>query len=252
MERLSKSPLVRASLVSLICVLPSLILWQVDSREWLGVNVWIKPAKFFLSVAVYFFTLHFYIGWIEGHTLAKERLSRFVILAMAIELICIVLQSARGIGSHFNTALPFDSLIYGIMGVFAFAQIPFAATLFYYLRKSSVPLSATMRTGIYWALSVFLLGCVQAAFMSSGKGHSVGGSGGVTLPFLGWSLEYGDLRVAHFVGLHGLQIFALLGWLVQNARGGRWIVHSLGSLYFAWILLLWWLALSGKPFFLFS
>jgi hypothetical protein len=248
MDRLSKSPLVAASLPSLLGFLASVILWQFDSREWLNVNVWIKPAKFFVSVAVYLCTLHFYIGWIEGHSSAKKRLTNFAILAMAIELLCIVLQSARGVGSHFNTALPIDGIIYGIMGVFALAQIPFAAILFYYLWNSSVPLSATLRTGIFWGLSVFLLGCVQAAVMSSGTGHSVNGSGGVALPFLGWSLEYGDLRVAHFVGIHGLQIFALLGWTARNTSSGKWIIHSLGGFYFAWVILLWWLALSGKPF----
>jgi hypothetical protein len=167
---------------------------------------------------------------------------------MAIELMCIVLQSARGVGSHFNTTLPFDGLIYAIMGVFAFAQIPFAATIFYYLWNSSVSLSTPVRTGIYWGLSVFLLGCVQAAFMAGGTNHSVGGSGGVALPFLGWSIEYGDLRVAHFVGLHGLQIFPLLGYFARNARCGTLILHSLGCLYFACVVLLWWLALAGKPF----
>ena len=244
-----REPLIFASLVCVVGLLGSLFLWQIDDRHWQEVNVWIKPSKFFLSIAIYLFTLHFYIGWIAQLEQAKSRLANFAIISMGIELVCILLQSARGVGSHFNTALPFDGVIYGIMGVFAFAQIPFAAILIFYLWKHSVPLSKTMRTGVFWGLAVFLIGCVQAGFMASGTGHSVGGSGGASLPFLGWSLEHGDLRVAHFVGLHGLQIFALLGYSLQNNRGGKWLIHGTGSLYFAWVLLLWWTALQGKPFF---
>ncbi len=248
MVRLNRSPLIQASIICLFGLVLSLFLWQIDSREWQGVNVWIKPAKFFLSISIYLATLHFYIGWIEGMPQVKVRLAQFAITSMSIELACIVLQSIRGVGSHFNTAIPFDGVIYGIMGVFAFAQIPFAAILLFYLWKYSVPLSRTLKVGTYWGLAVFLLGCIEAGFMASGTGHFVGGDGGTTIPFLGWSLDHGDLRVAHFVGLHGLQIFALLGFFLQKIRGGFWMIHAFGALCFAWVAVLWWLALAGKPF----
>jgi hypothetical protein len=247
MARLIRSPLIQASIVCLFGLFLSLFLWQIDSREWLGVNVWIKPAKFFLSIAVYLSTLYFYIGWIEGMPQLKARLAQFSIISMSIELACIVLQSIRGVGSHFNTALPLDGMIYGIMGVFAFAQIPFAAILLFYLWKYSVPLPRTLKVGIYWGLAVFLLGCIEAGFMASGTGHFVGGNGGATIPFLGWSLDHGDLRVAHFVGLHGLQLFALMGFALQRFRNGSIFLQGMGLTYFLWVMILWWMALAGKP-----
>jgi hypothetical protein len=74
------------------------------------------------------------------------------------------------------------------------------------------------------------------------------------LPVVGWSTEGGDLRVAHFVGLHGLQILPLLGlalvrfgpaWL--PTRGRSRLVGVAAAFWIALTFLLTWQALRAQP-----
>jgi hypothetical protein len=85
--------------------------------------------------------------------------------------------------------------------------------------------------------------------------HSVGvEDDGPGLPVTGLSTVGGDLRVAHFFGLHGLQALPLLGFLLANF-GPAWLcpghrvalVWTAGLTYLGFVLILTWQALRGVP-----
>jgi hypothetical protein len=80
--------------------------------------------------------------------------------------------------------------------------------------------------------------------------HTVGApDGGPGMPGTGWSRDHGDLRVAHFVGLHAMQILPIVALLVrrgsETARA-RLVIVAAASHATLFALLLW-QALRGIP-----
>ena len=83
--------------------------------------------------------------------------------------------------------------------------------------------------------------------------HTVGAAdGGTMMPVTGWSLDGGDLRIPHFVGIHAMQLLPLVGWwLSRRNTGSRRRPVAMTSVvaggYAGLVALLTWQALRGQP-----
>jgi hypothetical protein len=236
-------------------LLLALVLWPLDERTVTGLNVWIKPAKFAVAGVVYLWTLAWLLADVPAAgQRAARRIGRLVALAMVFEIGCIVMQAARGTTSHFNIGSTFDIMVFNLMGVFILLNtvaIVGAVVLVFRHRPFG---SAAWVWGLRLGLLLFLVGSAVGGSMAGRLAHTVGAAdGGPGLPILGWSTRHGDLRAAHFLGLHALQALPLVGWLLGRtalrplAQGFGVALFAL--LYAAAVAGLYWHALQGRPLF---
>jgi hypothetical protein len=204
-------------LLALVVIIP---LPLFDTRQILGLNPWIKPIKFLISSTIFLWS----VGWFMEDTteaIWRRRIVRYSIaLAMLIENFFILLQAARGTTSHFNISSPFDGIVFGLMGL-VITYNTFVMVLFLSILRRDTPAKyAGYLWGIRMGVLIFIVASWQGFVIVANNAHTVGApDGGAGLPFVNWSTTAGDLRIAHFIGLHALQILPLLGLLIDRSRG---------------------------------
>ncbi|CAB4557351.1 MAG: hypothetical protein F2552_00885 [Actinobacteria bacterium] len=211
--------------LAVICVVVAIALiplWILDSRELLGVSVWEKPIKFYISVAIFSFTY----SWLSSFLTRGDRwvkLTGFVIaVSLAVENVLILAMASIGETSHFNVSTPTAIAIWSIMATFIsivlFSTI-FISLMILFQKQQEFNLKLALALGsINTAVGMglaYLMTWPTATQLANYQGiagaHAVGVSdGGPGLPFLGWSTVAGDLRVGHFFGLHSIQVAAIL------------------------------------------
>lgn len=223
-----------------------LFLPLIDHRELQGYNVWIKPAKFFFSIGIYFWTM----GWLMDYLKSEKfviRISWGIWILMLVELVIITLQASRGNPSHFNVSTLSDGILFQIMGIAITLNSVLVILVFLkFLKEMELPKGYLM--GIRLGLMIFLIAGFEGFLMVGQLAHTIGAEDGQEgLPFLGWAKTYGDLRIFHFIGLHALQVLPILSWIFLKDQPGKVIV--LGSLYFMLSFGTLWLALQGKGLF---
>jgi len=193
------------------CFVSNVVLFGLDDTVIKGINAWIKPMKFALSIAIYSWTFGWLLAYAQ-HPVAKRVITTGLIVTMTVEYVLIFLQAWRGTESHFNIYTALDGIIFGVMGVFILINtlINFYALGIFLWGKTTI----TGSTLFVWqcGLALFFLGGISGGWMVQQLSHTVGAvDGGPGLPFVNWSTVAGDIRAAHFATLHGLQILPLAG-----------------------------------------
>ena len=264
-------PLVALVLSMLVVAVVALLGLAVDPRVITGAPAWMKPLKFAVSITIYGATLLWMLTFIPDRPRLVAAISWGVFLGLGIEMVLIVMQVLRNTTSHFNQETPFDAAVFTAMGaVIAGMWLLNAIVAFLLARRrfAEAPIVWGVRLGLVAGLLgmtvAFLMtqptpdqdALIAATGSSSIVGaHAVGfADGGPGLPVVGWSTDGGDLRVAHFVGLHGLQVVPLLGlalvrfgppWLPMRDRAR--LVGVTAAFWIALTLLLTWQALREQP-----
>jgi hypothetical protein len=239
----------------LLLFLLAVVLSLFDQRLVTGVNAWIKPMKFMISIAIYLWTLAWFVGYLSGPRWALRLLGWGASTAMILETGCLWIQAGRGVPSHFNTTTPFDATIFGAMGLLILFNSLLGLLLLTLFFQQRIEVSRVYLWGIRLGLVIFLFGSLQGMTMIANNGHAVGvPDGGRGLPFLNWSLEGGDLRIAHMLGLHALQVIPFFSYVISILGIGDrqesvsiGIVWAFSFLYLVLMGLAFYQAASGNP-----
>jgi len=241
--------LVAFAALMLACMLPSALGLALDERTLREVSVWVKPLKFMASTAMLALTTAWFAALLpeavrRGRAFAA--LVWTVIATAGFEVAYITLQAALGEASHYNVGSAFHAAMYSLMGTAAVVLTATQPWLAWMIWRHGRP-------GVLPAYRLaVLIGLVLTFALGASAGIMLGGGSpapGPGLPVLGWSRVAGDLRVAHFVGIHTAQVLPLIGfllatWRPRAALAGVWLAAAAWTALWAAVLLQ---ALAGRP-----
>jgi len=248
----------------------SLIGLVVDDRMLVGAPIWAKPAKFAISFGLYSVTL----AWML--TLPRRRLKQGRIIGNITAYVCFIevgivaLQTVRGHRSHFNISTTFDAIMWAIMAssilVLWIANLVGAVMLLKEGHRDKAFLWA-LRLGMLITLAGMAVAYLMVFSSAEQRrqhpridigAHSIGvHDGGPGMAVTGWNYDGGDLRVPHFVGVHGMQVLPLFALVLATLTAGSprlrdelvrvRLVWTFAAGYAGLLLIMTWQALRAQP-----
>ena len=221
-------PQLTFAIVSAVAAVITAALVLLDHRVLLGAPLWMKPFKFFISATLMSLTLAYVIPRISQKSKRVQIASLTIIGSLAVELVLITWAAASETTSHFNVSSPLAIAVWSAMATFI--GLVWVATMVLtlaYVRFGQD--EAAMKRALSWGMGISIVGMAVAFFMTGPNSdqlanfegiagaHTVGAAdGGPGLPLFGWSTVVGDLRIAHFFGLHALQAIPLAVLLIRK------------------------------------
>lgn len=233
-------------IINLLIALLCMFLIFVSDKQVLGINAWIKPFKFFLSTAIFVFTMSWFMYYLQEERKVTVY-SWVVITVFVFENVYIFWQAAKGELSHFNINSAFNGLMFSLMGIAISIMTAWTGYIaFLFFQKTFPELPVAYVWGIRLGLVLFVIFAFAGGIMAAKLSHNVGGqmTASTGLPVLNWSKQFGDLRVAHFFGMHALQILPLIGFYVSKTKSSIIIIAFVYATLVTASLLQ---ALNGKP-----
>ena len=232
-----------ASLFVLSAIFYSLT--KISSIQVAGINAWFKPFKFAIPIAIYSGTMAWFCHDLRNFDI--EFFNWANILLFSFELAYITLQAARAQESHFNRTTLFYTFMFGGMAIAAISITILAAYAGLAFFNGSVD---NMPRYYIWSIRlsifIFIIFSFEGILMGGRQAHTVGLEAQTTfLPLLKWNMKESGLRVAHFIGMHALQIIPLLSfYMLKNTNA----VFALSAFYLLFAAFVFVQALRSKPF----
>jgi hypothetical protein len=242
--RLRNEPLFWYGLLCLLFSFVCLGLAQVTPTQVFNVSAWIKPFKFAFSTCLFAWAMAWYMGYLPTF---DHRLYDWTVIAMlTFEIGYIAYRAALGELSHFNVSTAVTGALYSAMAIaITIVTIYTAYVGVLFFTAQVAPLPAHYLWSIRLGIGLFVVFAFEGFVMGSRLTHTIGGPDGTRgLPLLHWSYTHGDLRVAHFIGMHALQVLPLVAYYLLRSTRATLFVAALYALMATAVLVL---ALRGQP-----
>lgn len=221
--------------------------WSLsDLRTLHDVGIWAKPMKFMAATALFAWT-GAWLAAIASTTVSYGKpfkwIAGLIIATSLFEVAYISYQAAQGSESHYNTSDALHALLFGIMALAAFGLTASQAWLGLEIWRGSgtAPRSAVTLGAVIGLLLTLALATVSGFLLGGNQPPP-----GPGLPVTGWHVP-GDLRQAHFLGVHAQQLIPLFGLLAERTLGGYASLGLMaGSVLYVivWVAMTW-VGLSG-------
>jgi hypothetical protein len=236
--------------INFFCTLLCAFLCFTSSKTVMNVSAWLKPLKFFLSLGIFCWTILWYLYYLNEPKIV-EQYSYATILIMSFEVTYITIKAGREQLSHFNTSSAFNGIMFSLMGIAISVFTIWTGYIGYlFFIKTFPELPIAYVWGIRSGILFFVVFAFEGGVMGAKLSHTVGAKDGSKgLPLTNWSKQHGDLRIAHFIGMHALQIIPLFAFYVAKNKEQ---VVVIAFIYFIITSLLFIQAMLGKPLFKFK
>lgn len=231
----------------LLCLVLSVIfitLTKYTNIQVYNVNAWYKPFKFAFSTFLFVWAMAWYCYYLPNFNIKVFNWS--VIILLGFEILYIALQASKGQLSHYNLSTPVYAALYSMMALAASLVTLYTAYVGLLFFTNSFP---ELPNYYVWAIRlgiiIFVIFSFEGFAMGSRLNHSVGALNDNSNWFIfGWSKTVGDLRVAHFIGMHALQVIPILSYyILKNTK----LTVGLSLVYGLLALLTLIHALQGSP-----
>jgi len=183
------------------------------------VNPWIKPIKFSMSFSTFASTVSLMLLALQIPKWQLTLARRAIAVSVALEILSLGAQAWRSAfaltGHSFvdrSLALMTNSMV-----MVNTALVCGMLALFCANRVRSAMADGPMVSAIRYSIVIFLVGNAIGGYMLARGAHTVGtGDAGPGLPFVNWSTIGGDLRIAHFIAIHAIQIVPLFAFILSQ------------------------------------
>jgi hypothetical protein len=183
-----------------------------------GANPWIKPIKFSLSFSTFVTTISLFLLALRLPAWQLRWARRVIAGSVALEIFSLGAQAWRA--AHVASPGFADSVLSQLtnsMVMVNTAMVAWMMALLCARRVRTEVVDRPMLLALRSSIVIFLAGNAIGGYMLARGSHTVGApDGGPGLPFLNWSTIAGDLRIAHFIALHAIQIVPLFAYVLSQ------------------------------------